>query len=221
MVGLAAACQNETAPTVISPVVISEIMYHPVLEEDAVDNHEFIELANRTDRAINLTGHKIAGGVRYTFPPGTTLAPRGFVVVARNRERLMRNVPATASTPAGVAGDYEGELDNDKDQVVLLDPAGAKLDEVHYRDGFPWPTGPDALGAADDFLPPRAAAPQIAIASPVTPSSGSASIIYPRSRTGPPRRWIAPRRAGPAPSRGTPPALVLDLAAAVMGPASA
>jgi hypothetical protein len=207
------ACQKETTPpTVTSEVVISEIMYHPVLEEAAVDNHEFIELGNRTDRPIDLAGYRIAGGVRYTFPAGASLPPRGFVVVARNRERLLADLPTYRLDPPAVFGDYAGELDNEEDQVVLLDPAGAKLDEVQYDDGFPWPTGPDALGAADDFLDPTLL--------PLDRHRFTGHSLERLSLDRPPTvdNWSASPLDRPTPGRpntvgGTPPALVVDLTA--------
>jgi hypothetical protein len=134
-------------------VVFSEIMYHPVLDEGASEDHEFVELHNRGDEPAGLGGFQLGGGIRYTFPAGTTLAPRGYLVVARNRERLLRDLPHYRLDPQAVLGDYEGELDNDADQLVLLDAAGGKQDEVFYRDRFPWPSGPDGLGASDDWLP--------------------------------------------------------------------
>jgi hypothetical protein len=193
--------------------VISEIMYHPVLEEAAVDNHEFIELANRTDRAIDLTGYQIAGGVRYTLPAGATIAPHGFVVLARNRELLLRDLPSYRLEASAVYGDYQGELDNDRDQIVLLDAAGAKLDEVFYDDSFPWPTGPDALGAADDFLDPAL------LPLDRHRFTGHSLERFSLDRAPTVENWGASPLDRPTPGRantaaGTPPALVLDLTAA-------
>ncbi len=54
-----------------SPVLISEIMYHPVLEESLVDEHEFLEIHNRTGSPVALDGWQVAGSVKFTFPPGT------------------------------------------------------------------------------------------------------------------------------------------------------
>jgi hypothetical protein len=148
---LALACQR--GGPVPGGVVFSEIMYHPVLDEGPAEEHEFIELASREDRPIPLDGFRIGGGIRFTFPAGATLPPRGFLVVAKNRERLLRDLPGYQLDPALVLGDYTGELDNDGEQLVLLDRTGAKQDEVFYSDRFPWPVGPDGLGASDDWLP--------------------------------------------------------------------
>src|SRR5262245_10237852 len=63
-------------------VVISEIMYHPVLENAAEDNHEFVELYNRSPAAVSLAGWKLAGNISFTFPPGTSIGPGQYLVVA-------------------------------------------------------------------------------------------------------------------------------------------
>jgi hypothetical protein len=53
-----------------------------------------------------------------------------------------------------VVGDYEGELDNDGERLLLEDGAARVVDEVIYDDRFPWPVGADALGAGERWLSP-------------------------------------------------------------------
>ncbi len=141
-------------PTSAAPVVLTEIMYHPVDEDDDQEFGEFIELYNRADAAVALGGWtlKSAKGMSFTFAAGTTLPPKQYGVVARNRKTLA----AVWRLPeASLLGDYTGLLDNGGDTVMLLDPAGDIVDAVKYDDEFPWPTTADAFGVGDEFLPPE------------------------------------------------------------------
>src|SRR3954470_4701834 len=52
----AADGSGEAPQPVPAPVVISELMYHPVLETTEDDLHEFVEIANRTEREVDLSG---------------------------------------------------------------------------------------------------------------------------------------------------------------------
>lgn len=151
---LAAACSSSdtSAPMLPSPlVVISEIMYHPVDENAAADHHEFIELYNRADTAVDLSGWKLTGDVSYTFPNGASIAPHGYTVIAKNRAALAA-VSSYQLKAADLFGEYTGELDNGSGAVTLVNSQSATIDSVTYSDQFPWPIGADALGANDDWL---------------------------------------------------------------------
>jgi hypothetical protein len=143
-----------SAVPVVAPtaVVISEIMYHPVLEDAADDNHEFVEIHNRDGAPVAIAGWRLQGTIRYTFPAGATLAPGQFLVVARNKERLLQ-VTRYALAPEAVAGNYEGGLDDGGAVVSLARGDGTVVDAVAYDDAFPWPVAADALGAGDKWLP--------------------------------------------------------------------
>ncbi len=146
-------------------VVISEIMYHPVEERAAVEGHEFIEVHNREGTPRDISGWKLTtkgqNGVDFTFPAGTTIPPGGYRVVAKDRNALV-GVAAYGLVAADVLGDYKGELDNGGTTVTLTDARSAVVDAVVYKDGFPYPIAPDAMGASDDWLarltPPRTTA---------------------------------------------------------------
>ena len=140
-----------TAPQ--SPAVaISEIMYHPVLENDAEEGHEFIELHNPAVVGVSLAGWKLGIGGRdaFTFPADANLAAGAYLVVAKDRSKVM----AAHGLPAAqVLGGYQGELDNGGDTVALVNATGAMVDVVRYDDQFPWPIGADALGAGRAWFP--------------------------------------------------------------------
>jgi len=147
----------------VGPVVINEIMYHP-LDGQA----EFLELHNITDAAVPLydpaaPAHtwEVHGGVDFTFPAGTVIPPGGFVVVT---EVDVSDPPDEAAfraqygIPAGVGvfGPYLGNLSNGGETVRLSRPetdpdvtlAYVPVDAVRYDDEWPWPVAPDGQGAS-------------------------------------------------------------------------
>jgi len=70
------------AGLLVSDVVLNEIMFHPISEDD---NDQYIELHNRSAASVDLTGWRLAGGVSFTFPAGAVVEPGGYVVVGRTR----------------------------------------------------------------------------------------------------------------------------------------
>ncbi len=135
-------------------IAITEIMYHPVLENDAQDNHEFIELFNTGDSAVALKDWKlyIDRKMRLVFPADASIGPKKWLVVAKQKAKLLE-VKKWGLAAGDVVGDYVGELANGGGQVALLDDKGATVDAVEYDDRAPWPIGADALGASEDWLP--------------------------------------------------------------------
>jgi CotH kinase protein/Lamin Tail Domain len=140
-------------PPVEGPVVISEVMYHPVLEEDFIDWHEFVEIHNPSPDTVSLTGWKLEGGIAYMFPDGTEIAAGAYLVVARNRPSLLAVYPGV--NEAAVLGDYQGELDNGGDPIVLRKADGEASDALEYDDDAPWPVAADGLGAGENWLKPE------------------------------------------------------------------
>ncbi len=138
-------------PDKTAKVVFSELMYHPVDENSYDDNHEFLELYNRSDAAVDISGWKLSGTVSFTFPMGTTIAPHGYAVLAKNKTALA-SIPSYMIGVADIAGEYTGDLDNGGAVVNLLDSQSATVDSVEYHVDFPWSIGADALGADDEWL---------------------------------------------------------------------
>ena len=150
-----------SAPSGHSQVLISEIMYHPV-ERAAFDTngvplldltddvHEFVELHNTNATTISLAGWRLAGGIAFDFPANASVAPRGFVVVARDPARLA-SLPQYALDVNAILGPYSGQLGNQGDNLRLRNPADDVVDSVSYSPAFPWAIGADALGADDEW----------------------------------------------------------------------
>lgn len=148
------ACAGEgggdPSSSVPTPLCISEILYHPVLEDSYEETHEFIEIHNPTDASVSLAGYALGGGTEAAFP-AVELPPGGTVVVARDREALL-GVTEYALDPSVVFGDASRSLDNGGDRVMLV-PRRGTAESVTYDDGFPWPVAADALGASEAWLP--------------------------------------------------------------------
>ena len=156
LAALAACAALVDAP---ASVVFTEIHYHPVeaawfladgtpaldLGEDA---HEFVEVHNPDPVAVDLGGWSLTGGITYTFPPGTVLAPGAFRAVARDPARL---AAVYGLPPASALGPYAGTLGNNGDTVRLRDAGGATVEAVSYSSRFPWAMSADALGAQERF----------------------------------------------------------------------
>ncbi len=121
-------------------LVFSEIMYNPPPRLDG-RNLEFVELYNSEEIPLDLGGFRITGDVSFTFPAGTTLGPRSFLVVAA--------VPADVQSVyglTGVQGPYTNNLPNNGGTLRLRNPGNAVLLEVNFNNGSPWPIAADNAG---------------------------------------------------------------------------
>ncbi len=192
-----------------SALVISEIMYHPVEETTAEDEHEFVELHNAGVEPIDVSGYRLHVGKmdRLTLPEGTSIPADGYLVLAKRREKLLA-LPSYALAPELVFGDFTGGLDNGGGSVSLLAPDGTVIDRVDYEDSEPWPVGADAFGAQEEWLPAL---------GPYTTHQYLGRSLERYSAELPssdPRNWEASPVDGATPGRansvsGEPPAIVL------------
>ena len=123
-------------------VVINEIMYHhrPTYPDRsngvafAEDATEWIELHNRGSSEVDIGGWQLRDAVRYEFPPGTTIAPGGFLVVSGEQ--------------------FSGELNNRGERIELRDANDNIADEVTYHDGGRWPKLADGGGSSLELIDP-------------------------------------------------------------------
>ena len=67
-------------------VVINEIMYHPPTNSE---NDAYLEIYNRGEKSVNLSGWSISGGISFEFPKGTTLRRDSYLVIAKARDHLI------------------------------------------------------------------------------------------------------------------------------------
>ncbi len=127
------------------PVVINEIHYD---ENDKTLHVEFVELHNTSGEVRDLSGWRLSSAVDFRIPEGTEIAPGGFLVIARK--------PAAVLARWGVSslGPWTGRLDNEGEVIRLRDTRDVVVDEVDYRNGFPWPTVGAAPSASIELLNP-------------------------------------------------------------------
>jgi hypothetical protein len=86
-------------------VILNEIFYDP--PRSLTNAPQFIELFNRGTSAVDLSRWRLTEGVEFLMPSGTTIAPGGFLVIARARRgcgRSMATFPCWAISRVGCAG---------------------------------------------------------------------------------------------------------------------
>jgi len=147
------ACENPVLPA----LVITGINYNPGEDSEFTesDDQEFIEIKNTGSTTINLTGVYLRElGISYQFPAGSTIAAGGFIHIASNPEVFEARYGAPAF------GQFQRNLSNSTQAIVLADGFGNIIDAVTYNDAAPWPNA-DGNGmylhladtASDNSLP--------------------------------------------------------------------
>jgi spore coat protein CotH len=131
-IGGYSACENPVLPS----LVITAINYNPGEDTEfpESDDQEFIEIKNTGSTAVNLTGIYLRElGVSYQFPANSTVQPGSYVRIASN--------PAVFEARYGMAafGQFQRNLSNSTQAIVLADGFGNVIDAVTYDDGAPWP----------------------------------------------------------------------------------
>ncbi len=137
-------------------IVINEIMYDPISGDD---DEEYVELYNRSSGSVSLNAWAFVDGISFVFDSDITMAPGGYLVLAKNRERLLANHPQLDD--AIVIGEFLGKLSNGGERLRLAKPGveeGSMLvvDEVAYVDGGAWEHWADGGGSSLELIDPRA-----------------------------------------------------------------
>ncbi|MEZ6119801.1 MAG: lamin tail domain-containing protein [Pirellulaceae bacterium] len=112
---------------------------------------QWLELLNRSDATVDLSGWALNEGIEFQFAPETQLAPGEFLVVAKHPVQLQQQFPA-----ARIVGPFGGQLSNSGERLVLSDALGNPADEVHYYDGGRWPEAADGGGSSLELINPWA-----------------------------------------------------------------
>ncbi len=135
-------------------IVLNEIHYHPDIDTEAV---EFIELLNAGDAPVDLSGWLFTDGITHIFPDGVVLDPGQFYILAQDKSAYDRKFSSIFQ--GGVAADAQwdsGALSNDGERLVLSDRNRTVVDEVTWRDEFPWPIMAGGGGASMELIHPSA-----------------------------------------------------------------
>jgi hypothetical protein len=128
-------------------LVITEIMYH---SHEPVDGpYEFIELYNENLDPLDLSGYSFCNGVSFTFPPGTWIDGRSYLVVCAN-ESVIRAKYGITNT----IGNWTGALDNSGERLELCNPGGISVINIRYNDRGAWPSGADGTGHSLSLISP-------------------------------------------------------------------
>ena len=159
---------NNAAPRV-GPVVLNEIMYHPLALTTNDPPASFLELLNITATNVPLfhaaqptnTWH-LRNAVDFDFPTNVTLPPAGLLLVVgfdpvtnttalaafRSRYGVATNVPIYGPWQ-GSLPNHDGAIELKKpDPTVSTNPPYVMVEKVHYYDSPPWPCGTDGTGAS-------------------------------------------------------------------------
>ena len=148
----------------VGPLVISEVNYHPdspnaaalAIDSTLTDNDlEYIEVANPTSAAIDLTNWRIRGEADYDFVAGTTLAAGEAILVVSFDPVDPLNAAKLAAFEAHygitaditIVGGLSASLSNSTGRISLQQPDAPDalgviprvvVDEVVYDDLAPW-----------------------------------------------------------------------------------
>jgi hypothetical protein len=113
--------------TMIPPLRITELMYHPEGDE----TFEYLKVVNIGSGPLDLNRFKIRGGVDFDFP-SILLQPGAAAVVAAN-ETSFRERYGDAHL---LAGAYTGHLENAGERIKLLGPCDEPILDFRYEDDW-------------------------------------------------------------------------------------
>jgi hypothetical protein len=116
------------------------------------DAEEWIELFNRGEHAVDLTGWRLDDAMTYAFVAGTRIEPGQYLVVANDAASLRSKYP----TLTNIVGDFGGALANSGERIRLLDAEGNPVDDVSYFEAGRWDSRADGSGPSLELTDVRA-----------------------------------------------------------------
>ena len=133
--------QHFIIPADLKDIKITEVHYHPKNQNEIQDSvFEFIELKNTGTSTLYLEGMQFTEGIRYRFPSECFLKANEFIVLASNSNyfyELYHFMPFDQ---------YNGQLDNSGDELVLISAERDTLCSFTYDDENDWPESADGDG---------------------------------------------------------------------------
>jgi hypothetical protein len=142
--------------TVAAPKLrITEIMFHPSDPAPGSpygdNDFEYLELQNTGTLPIDLAGMKLSGGVDFTFTTGV-LAPGAHLLLVNNQAAF----ESRYGDSLNVAGEFDGNLNNSGEALLLESPFGEAILDFSYSDA--WQPTTDGGGYSLVIVNPAAAA---------------------------------------------------------------
>ncbi|MBK9140147.1 MAG: CotH kinase family protein [Verrucomicrobia bacterium] len=134
-----------TAVSLQAQIVINEIFYNA---PNDLDDLQWVEIHNASEQPADLGGWTLDEGKLYTFPPGTALAGKGYVVVALNTNRFAEVYSDHALGP------LQRPLKRGGEKLQLRHNSGKLVDVVRYDDRAPWPVSADGYSASLERICP-------------------------------------------------------------------
>lgn len=134
--------------TISNAIVINEIFYHGLSNSP----EQWIELTNRSNAAVDVSGWKFTKGVSFTIPAATPkIVPGGFLVVAWDPAAFHTLHPAVTAL-----GPWSGSLSGKGETITLSDANDNVVNEVPYFDGGRWSQWADGGGSSLELRDARA-----------------------------------------------------------------
>ncbi len=131
-------------------IVFNEINYN---SDPDFDPEDWIELFNRSQQNIDLSGWKFADSNDSNFmilPEGTILSAENYLVLCRDSTSFFSHFPNVSN----VLGNWDFGLSGSGECIRLFNQTNALIDSVEYDDDPPWPTDPDGNGPTLSLLNP-------------------------------------------------------------------
>lgn len=125
------------SPANSSNLEITEIHFAP----SEGKNHEFIEIHNRSDQPVDLSGLRFPNGIDFELPKNqpNLLEPGAFGLIVANRDAFTTRHTSIAA--GMIVGEFASEtnLKNGGERLTLLDRNGSTLWSLRYDKTAPWP----------------------------------------------------------------------------------
>ena len=112
---------------------------------------QWLELYNRGQLPVDLSGWSFCEGLNYTFPEGSILAAGDYLVVSNNPAKLASQHPGIT-----IHGPFSGSLGKGGETITLCDAQENPADSLRYVDGGRWPGKADAGGSTLELRDPSA-----------------------------------------------------------------
>jgi hypothetical protein len=153
-----AGASNQVTVTYTGPLpqprdhlVINEIMFDPLVPETS-----YVEIFNTSSNfTFDLSGWQL-NGVDFTFSAGTFITNRQFLLLVKNRAAFA----AQYGLSSFVAGEFNGELQNNGETLTLIKPppttndTAVVVDMVRYASTPPWSTNANGSGSSFQLIDP-------------------------------------------------------------------